>query len=146
MAQTRRGISELQLNKDLQWIGFACIRVRMRSIDRDGSSIHLERFELCSGNTATVSEKHEQNRLTHHIHAFLSAFPVLQVRGELAIRPAPMAKSHRWGRPCAPSAGLALVPAQKHRLYQSSRNKILTCLRFPSKQDRTAPSLGPCCV
>ena len=28
----------------------------------------------------------------------------------------------------------------------SCTNKILTCLRFPSKQDRTAPSLGPCCA
>ena len=48
LAKTRSGISELQLNKDLQRIGFACIRVRMRSIDRYGSSFHLEHFELCS--------------------------------------------------------------------------------------------------
>lgn len=32
----RTGITELQLNKYLQRIGFGCIRVRMRSIDRFG--------------------------------------------------------------------------------------------------------------
>ena len=108
--------------------------------------ISPRRFELCSSNTATKPEK----SCTKSTDAPLTCLPLRfpGIAGPWGAcystsadgsTPTLRLTVRSFSRSCTCDWG-------KNRVYRYPRSKILTCLWFASKQDRTALPLGPCCA